>query len=89
MAEAAHKIIVMYAGQVVETGDAKDIFRAPRHPYTRRCCALPEFARDKARLASLPGVVPGNMTVPTAACLIRAAPMPRINAVAKSRRSRI
>ncbi|MBX4334154.1 ATP-binding cassette domain-containing protein, partial [Mycobacterium tuberculosis] len=34
VAEAAHKIIVMYAGQVVETGDAKDIFRAPRHPYT-------------------------------------------------------
>ena len=31
----------------------------------------------------------GNMTVPTAACLIRAAPMLRINAVAKSRRSRI
>ena len=35
VAEAAHKIIVMYAGQVVETGDAKDIFRAPRHPYTQ------------------------------------------------------
>ena len=61
VAEAAHKIIVMYAGQVVETGDAKDIFRAPRHPYTRALLrALPEFARDKARLASLPGVVPGN-----------------------------
>ncbi len=90
VAEAAHKIIVMYAGQVVETGDAKDIFRAPRHPYTQALLrALPEFAQDKARLASLPGVVPGNMTVPTAACLIRAAPTPRINAVAKSRRSRI
>lgn len=32
VAEAAHKIIVMYAGQVVETGAAQDIFRAPRHP---------------------------------------------------------
>ncbi|MGS9149444.1 ATP-binding cassette domain-containing protein, partial [Salmonella enterica subsp. enterica serovar Infantis] len=30
VAEAAHKIIVMYAGQVVETGAAQDIFRAPR-----------------------------------------------------------
>ncbi len=68
VAEAAHKIIVMYAGQVVETGDAKDIFRAPRHPYTQALRALPEFARDKARLASLPGVVPGNMTAPTAVC---------------------
>lgn len=35
VAEAAHKIIVMYAGQVVETGAAQDIFRAPCHPYTR------------------------------------------------------
>ncbi len=35
VAEAAHKIIVMYAGQVVETGDAHAIFHAPRHPYTQ------------------------------------------------------
>ena len=45
VAEAAHKIIVMYAGQVVETGSSHDIFRAPRHPYTRalyvRCRSLP------------------------------------------------
>ncbi len=67
VAEAAHKIIVMYAGQVVETGDAKDIFRAPRHPYTQALRAA-GVCRDKARLASLPGVVPGNMTAPTAVC---------------------
>ncbi|MER1979377.1 dipeptide ABC transporter ATP-binding protein DppD, partial [Pseudocitrobacter faecalis] len=42
----------MYAGQVVETGAARDIFRAPRHPYTQALLrALPEFAQDKARLA--------------------------------------
>lgn len=70
MAEAAHKIIVMYAGQVVETGAAQDIFRAPRHPYTRALLrALPEFAQDKARLASLPGVVPGKYDRPTG-CLL-------------------
>ncbi len=64
------KIIVMYAGQVVETGDAKDIFRAPRHPYTQALLrALPEFAQDKARLASLPGVVPGNYDRPNG-CLL-------------------
>ena len=46
VAEAAHKIIVMYAGQVVETGEAKDIFRAPRHPYTQALLrALPEDAQ--------------------------------------------
>ncbi len=54
VAEAAHKIIVMYAGQVVETGDAHAIFHAPRHPYTQALLrALPEFAQDKERLASL------------------------------------
>lgn len=70
VAEAAHKIIVMYAGQVVETGAAQDIFRAPRHPYTQALLrALPEFAQDKARLASLPGVVPGKYDRPTG-CLL-------------------
>ena len=70
VAEAAHKIIVMYAGQVVETGDAEDIFRAPRHPYTQALLrALPEFAQDKARLASLPGVVPGKYDRPSG-CLL-------------------
>ena len=70
VAEAAHKIIVMYAGQVVETGAAHDIFRAPRHPYTQALLrALPEFAQDKARLASLPGVVPGKYDRPNG-CLL-------------------
>ena len=65
VAEAAQKIIVMYAGQVVETGEARDIFRAPRHPYTQALLrALPEFSSDKARLTSLPGVVPGKYDRP-------------------------
>ncbi|MCL2893656.1 dipeptide ABC transporter ATP-binding protein [Brenneria tiliae] len=70
VAEAAQQIIVMYAGQVVETGKAEDIFRAPRHPYTQALLrALPEFASDKARLASLPGVVPGKYDRPDG-CLL-------------------
>lgn len=89
VAEAAHKIIVMYAGQVVETGDAKDIFRAPRHPYTQALLRAAGIRRDKRVWPRCRAWCRGNMTVPTAACLIRAAPMLRINAVAKSRRSRI
>ncbi|MFU2145165.1 dipeptide ABC transporter ATP-binding protein [Hafnia paralvei] len=70
VAEAAHKIIVMYAGQVVEAGTAQAIFRTPRHPYTQALLrALPEFAADKARLASLPGVVPGKYDRPNG-CLL-------------------
>ena len=35
VAESAHRIIVMYAGQVVEEGKAEQIFKSPLHPYTR------------------------------------------------------
>ncbi|AJJ09998.1 hypothetical protein CH64_2476 [Yersinia rohdei] len=70
VSEAAHHIIVMYAGQVVETGKSSEIFRTPRHPYTQALLrALPEFAQDKARLASLPGVVPGKYDRPEG-CLL-------------------
>ncbi len=70
VAEAAHHIIVMYAGQVVETGPAAEIFRAPRHPYTQALLrSLPEFSTDKARLQSLPGVVPGKYDRPNG-CLL-------------------
>ncbi|MFZ4832367.1 dipeptide ABC transporter ATP-binding protein [Rouxiella sp. Mn2063] len=70
VAEAAQHIIVMYAGQVVETGEAAEIFRAPRHPYTQALLrSLPEFAADKARLQSLPGVVPGKYDRPNG-CLL-------------------
>ncbi len=51
VAKAAHKIIVMYAGQVVENRRcAQDIFRAPRHPLAIAVLlrALPEFARQSA-----------------------------------------
>ncbi|KLN47510.1 peptide ABC transporter ATP-binding protein [Providencia rettgeri] len=70
VAEAAHHIIVMYAGQVVESAKASDIFKHPRHPYTQALLrALPEFATNKSRLASLPGVVPGKYDRPTG-CLL-------------------
>ncbi|MGC6405687.1 dipeptide ABC transporter ATP-binding protein [Bisgaard Taxon 45] len=70
VAEAAHRIIVMYAGQVVEEGNAETIFTSPRHPYTQALLrALPEFAEGKSRLQSLPGVVPGKYDRPTG-CLL-------------------
>ncbi|GAB2925996.1 dipeptide ABC transporter ATP-binding protein [Hafnia psychrotolerans] len=70
VAEAAQHIIVMYAGQVVESAKATEIFRAPRHPYTQAMLrSLPEFATDKARLESLPGVVPGKYDRPNG-CLL-------------------
>ena len=70
VAEAVHRIIVMYAGQVVEEGRAEDIFREPKHPYTQALLrSLPEFAEGKSRLQSLPGVVPGKYDRPQG-CLL-------------------
>ena len=68
--ESAHRIIVMYAGQVVEEGRAEEIFKSPLHPYTQALLkALPEFAEGKSRLQSLPGVVPGKYDRPQG-CLL-------------------
>ncbi len=70
VAEAADRIIVMYAGQIVEEGTAKDIFLEPKHPYTQALLrSLPEFAEGKSRLESLQGVVPGKYDRPTG-CLL-------------------
>lgn len=70
VAEATDRIIVMYAGQIVEEGTAKDIFREPKHPYTQALLrSLPEFAEGKSRLESLQGVVPGKYDRPTG-CLL-------------------
>lgn len=70
VAESAHRIIVMYAGQVVEEGSAEEIFKSPLHPYTQALLrALPEFSEGKSRLQSLAGVVPGKYDRPQG-CLL-------------------
>ncbi|STI81961.1 dipeptide ABC transporter ATP-binding protein [Escherichia coli] len=88
VAEAAHKIIVMYAGQVVETGDAHAIFHAPRHPYTPgHCCVrCQNLLRTKNVWRRCQVSFPVSTTARTAACLTRAAPMPLTDVALKNRR---
>jgi dipeptide transport system ATP-binding protein len=70
VAEVAQRVVVMYAGQIVESATAADLFAAPRHPYTEALLAsLPERNAGNRRLASLPGVVPGAYDRP-AGCLL-------------------
>ncbi|CUB02858.1 dipeptide ABC transporter ATP-binding protein [Marinomonas fungiae] len=70
VAEVAHRVIVMYAGQIVESGPASEVFSAPKHPYTQALLAsLPESAAGRARLQALPGVVPGQYDRPKG-CLL-------------------
>ena len=59
VAEVAHRVVVMYAGQVAETGTAREVFGAPAHPYTEGLLAsLPRVDRLGGRLRPIPGVVP-------------------------------
>ena len=60
VAETAHRVQVMYAGQTVEEAPTEALFAAPRHPYTAALLeALPERAIGRRRLPTIPGVVPG------------------------------
>ncbi len=55
----AHRVAVMYAGQIVELADAKDFFAGPKHPYARALLeALPSHATRGKTLRAIPGQVP-------------------------------
>jgi oligopeptide/dipeptide ABC transporter ATP-binding protein len=60
IAEICDRVVVMYAGQVVETGLVDDLFHATRHPYTRGLLSsIPRLAgTPKTRLATIDGMVP-------------------------------
>jgi oligopeptide/dipeptide ABC transporter ATP-binding protein len=67
VAEVCDRVVVMYAGQVVETGTVEEIFEQPRHPYTQGLLAsLPDVASRDRRLRPIPGVVPSPVHWPTA-----------------------
>ncbi|WP_114811382.1 ABC transporter ATP-binding protein [Paraburkholderia kururiensis] len=57
----ADRVAVMYAGQIVETASASDLFAQPSHPYTRgllNCIPVRGKTRPGSRLEAIPGVVP-------------------------------
>ena len=63
VAEVADRVVVMYAGRKVEEASVADLFRAPRHPYTRGLMgAVPRLGAaergETGRLAEIPGMVP-------------------------------
>lgn len=62
-AQVADRVAVMYAGQIVEEGPAREVLTRPRHPYTRglRASAI-EF--DAERLAPIAGIVPPLSAMP-------------------------
>jgi peptide/nickel transport system ATP-binding protein len=61
VARVAHRVSVMYAGQIVESAPAAELFARPSHPYTRgllECIPVPGKVRRDEPLGSIPGVVP-------------------------------
>ena len=66
VSEMAQRVAVMYAGQIMETRSAHDIFDTPAHPYTEALlAAMPERSDGSSRLATIPGMVPGLYDRPT------------------------
>ncbi len=63
VAEIAQRVVVMYAGRVVEEADVRSLFKAPRHPYTRGLIAcMPHLASDGGqRLYAIPGNMPSPL----------------------------
>ncbi len=65
VAEMAHQVAVMYAGQIVEQASRAQLFDHPLHPYTQKLfAALPRAARRNQPLTAIPGSVPtlGSIT---------------------------
>ena len=59
VAEMCDRVVVMYAGQVVETTDTRTLLRNPRHPYTIGLIqSTPHQSKGEKRLKSIPGQVP-------------------------------
>jgi oligopeptide/dipeptide ABC transporter ATP-binding protein len=65
VAEVCDRVVVMYAGEVVEEGPVAEIFQNPRHPYTQGLMqAIPRLGRRSERLAVIPGMVPAAINWP-------------------------
>lgn len=64
VAETCERVIVMYAGQVIEEASVKKIFEDPQHPYTKGLIqSVPDMRYKKDRLYSIPGNVPKPGTI--------------------------
>ena len=71
VAEVAQRVVVMYAGMVVEEATVEELFANPRHPYTqgliRSIPRIDTAALHKVRLEQIPGTVP-KLVEPAAGC---------------------
>jgi peptide/nickel transport system ATP-binding protein len=64
IAETADRVAVMYAGRIVEHGTVRQIFKEPRHPYTRGLLASIPGGRPGEPLTAIKGTVPDLSALP-------------------------
>jgi oligopeptide/dipeptide ABC transporter ATP-binding protein len=71
VAGLADRVVVMYAGRIVEEGSLDDLFYAPRHPYTIGLLgSLPRLDADRREpLATIPGTPPSLLALPPGCAL--------------------
>ncbi|UOD50870.1 ABC transporter ATP-binding protein [Orrella daihaiensis] len=66
IAETANRVVVMYAGRVVEIGSVRDVIHDPRHPYTAGLMgSIPSIAHTADRLVQIDGSMPRLNAIPT------------------------
>jgi oligopeptide/dipeptide ABC transporter ATP-binding protein len=66
IAETASRVLVMYAGEIVEEAPVHTLFAAPHHPYTEGLlAAVPRLGETRERLAVIPGTVPAATAWPS------------------------
>ena len=65
VAEMCNRVAVMYAGQIVESGTVRQVFKNPQHPYTVGLLkSIPRLDGDRGRLHSIDGNVPSLRRMP-------------------------
>ena len=66
VAQVVDRVVVMYAGRIVEEGSVAAVFERPSHPYTRLLLqSIPSLDHEQDRLQTIPGTVPSLSDLPS------------------------
>lgn len=69
VAEVADRVMVMYAGEIIEEAPVRELFLNPKHPYTKSLFhSIPQLNSTSERLNVIEGIVPSLMNLPRTGC---------------------